>query len=142
MTRVRFSQAVADRVLDAIASGASLRQALAAPGTPSKSTWLSWVNRRPALAESYRRAMDFREDSLFDEIRDTAHQPPALLPTGGVDRAEVEHRKLKIWSLMWALACLAPRRYGKRAIIEATVREYVQTMGEAPPDHNRARARA
>lgn len=120
-----YSPEVADRILERLAGGESLRAICRDEGMPSESTARSWVKDRPELAARYARARDQGLDCLADEILEIADTPEIgekakETPTGTeVTRADMtEHRRLKIEARKWYLSKLAPKRYGDRQTVE------------------------
>ncbi len=96
-----------------VASGATLRALLTAPGMPSKSQFFLWLFQDDALATEYRAARAFAADVLAEELEESAEA--AITCTSMV---EVAARRLKFDTLKWSLAKRAPKRYGETSRIE------------------------
>lgn len=96
-----------------VASGATLRAILVAPGMPSKSHFFRWLFADEALASEYRAARAFAADVLAEELEESAED--AL---GCQSMVEVAARRLKFDTLKWSLAKRAPKRYGESSRVE------------------------
>jgi hypothetical protein len=117
------TKALTDRICQRIAEGESLRSVCRDKDIPiAPSTFVLWCNEDEALAEQYARAMEARADAMFDEMFEIADDASNdyMLKTYGEDEVEVlnaEHvqrSKLRIDTRKWALARMAPKKYGDK----------------------------
>ena len=91
-------------ILALISSGKSVRKACAEIGVPDP-TFLLWVEQE-GISEQYARAMEKRADAVFEDIIEIADNPDP--------NADVQRDKLRVDSRKWAVARMAPRKYGDR----------------------------
>ena len=101
-------------VLRAMSQGLSLRKACLAVGC-AVTTFLDAVDVDPALAAQYARARTDLIERMADDILEIADHPPADAVEGAAARLRVDTRK-------WLLSKIAPKRYGDRVEVEATVK--------------------
>lgn len=95
-------------VLDAIAEGASVRQACLKHGI-ARLTLRRELQREPALWTRYMQAREGQAESYIDDLLEVAE------PVPGEDNAAVQARRLKIDTLKWIAAKLHPKVYGDYA---------------------------
>jgi hypothetical protein len=67
-----YSQEIAERIIEAIATGQSLRFTLSAKDMPSLSTWWRWLAAHPELWDQYTRAQEMKSHLLIEDIPDIA----------------------------------------------------------------------
>lgn len=100
-----------------------------------------WLNADPARTKSYAIARDRRADLMAEELLAIADEEPSKTPLGAVDPAAVAHQRLRVDSRKWVASKLAPRRYGDRVEVDATVnvdriaelRDYIHRVGSRLP---------
>lgn len=109
----------ADRILEAMHNGKSLRQSCKAlVGGPAPSTFCLWVTQDTELSEQYDKAREALIDRLADELFEISDaEPPKNPTTGAFDSAAVAHQRLRVDTRKWALSKLAPKKYGDRVEI-------------------------
>jgi len=111
-----------DTILERIAAGESLRAVCRNNEIPvAPSTFVLWCNEDPVLAEQYARAMEARADAMFDEMMEIADTP---VEGKRVEQSEetykeiredmLGHRRLQVDVRKWALARMAPKKYGDK----------------------------
>jgi len=118
------SKALTDDICARISAGESLRAVCRDDGMPAPSTFLLWVKDDEALAEQYARAMEARADALFDEMFDIADDArndwmEKLNRDGEVvgeilNKEAVMRSSLRVDVRKWALARMAPKKYGDK----------------------------
>ena len=91
-------------ILALISSGKSARKACAEVGVPDP-TFHRWVEEE-GISEQYARAMEGRADAVFEDIIEIADNTDP--------DADVQRDKLRVDSRKWAVARMAPRKYGDR----------------------------
>ncbi|MBU1378085.1 MAG: hypothetical protein KKE02_09505 [Alphaproteobacteria bacterium] len=94
---------VAAEVLRRIEDGRGLTEVCAERDVPSYSTVMRWINERPDYLEAYMLARATQADRLFDLAWRIALE---------ADEGTTKTARLKIQTLKWRCAKLAPRRYG------------------------------
>ena len=131
--RVSYSPELAEKILDRISEGESLRRICADDGMPDRRTVLRWLESDKELATKCARARELQADSIFDELREIAEDG---------NPEDVQRAKLRVSTLQWMAAKLAPKRYGEKiqaehsgpdggAIpFETVVRKVVDPKGE------------
>lgn len=98
---------------------------------PSYSTVMYWLDdkEKPAFLENYQRAQRFREDAIFEELRDISETPligeivteketdkGVIIETKRADN--VQRSDLMVKTAMWQLARMAPKKYGDKQAVE------------------------
>jgi hypothetical protein len=126
-------------ILERMIEGESLRQICTGEGFPSKSTFLRWVTDDVELEKQYRLAVDFRADVYFERMLDIASTQELGETTKTVDGPDgikieiakgdmVNHRKLHIDTIKWALARMNPKKYGDKVDLNHGGRVKVVTL--------------
>lgn len=114
-----YTQAVADRICQELASGSSLRKICKAPGMPPESTVREWViDDVNGFAAHYTRARQMCAERWADEVLDLADLPPATLPDGRIDAGAVNHQRLMVDSRKWLLSKVLPKVYGDKVAVD------------------------
>ena len=131
--RISYSPELAEKILDRISEGESLRRICADDGMPDRRTVLRWLEADKELATKCARARELQADSIFDELREIAEDG---------NPEDVQRAKLRVSTLQWMAAKLKPKRYGEKiqaehsgpnggAIpFETVVRKVVDPKGE------------
>ena len=118
-----FSQEVADEICKRLMGGASMREVCAAEDMPARSVVYEWLAENPAFADQYARAAEVRADEVFDEMfaiadngeNDWMQRAGKDEETAWVENGEAIRRsQLRIDTRKWALARMAPRKYGDK----------------------------
>jgi hypothetical protein len=99
----RWNWRLARRVLSRIEDGETLEAICADRSLPAFSTVQAWIRKRPDFRAAYHRAREAQADRLFDLAWRIACE---------ADEAAVKTARLKIQTLKWRVAKLAPRSYG------------------------------
>lgn len=107
--RVSYSPELAEKILDRISEGESLRRICADEGMPDRRTVLRWLEADQELATKCARARELQADSIFDELREIAEDG---------NPEDVQRAKLRVSTLQWMAAKLAPKRYGDKLVAE------------------------
>jgi hypothetical protein len=105
----------------ALAEGHSLRAFAARAGV---NTWtlLRWIRDDPKRLSMYDEACEARADYWRDVIEAVHSEPIRRTDKGNLDPADVAHKRLKLDALKWTASKLAPKRYGDKVEIDATVK--------------------
>lgn len=110
-------------ILDYIAEGASIGEALAQLPAPVPSRW--WFKDRlrndPELKAAYDFAVECRAEKLADELVALADTPIPEGLDGPSKSAFVQQLRLRLDTRRWVASKLAPRRYGDH--VEVKVEE-------------------
>lgn len=83
------------------------------------SSFLRWVRESEEIANKYMRAMELRQDALFDEIieiADSQENDVSIDADGNkiINHNIVQRNKLQIDARKWSLAKMNPRKYGDK----------------------------
>lgn len=85
-------------------------------------TLRDWLDSDPERAAQYARARDRRADVLAERIEQAVEEPVATNSRGDVDPGAVAEKRLKVDTLKWVASKLAPRRYGDKIEVDASVK--------------------
>ena len=113
-----FTQEIADKICQRIASGESLRTICKDAASPSSSVIYQWLRTNAVFAKQYAHAREDQADCLAEEMLDVARTSPERIENGGVDSGDVAHRRLQIDVLKWRAGKLRPKVYGDKQEIE------------------------
>ncbi len=110
-----------NEILARIEQGESLLQILKDEGMPNRKTFFVWMKETEEKSNNYAKAMEARQEKLFDEILEIAYTTEdgeVLKETmNGIERTTADmlgHRRLKIDTLKWVLSRMNPKKYGDR----------------------------
>lgn len=127
---------MADKIIERIESGQSVRFIGSEDDFPCADTIHSWIKKYPEFTERYARAKTHYADSMFEEILEIADD-------GRNDWMEREGRqgsyialneeaiaraRLRVDTRKWMLAKLAPKKYGDKIEVEATVQSEIKVV--------------
>lgn len=104
-----FSTEIADKILERLANGESLRAICRDKGMPAPSTVCTWVKENKEFAEQYAHARELQSDILFDEIEEIAREAVA-----NGEAADTNARRLLIDAHKWRLSKMLPKKYGDK----------------------------
>jgi hypothetical protein len=108
-----FSQEIADRICEELASGKSMRQVCSVKGMPNRETVRRWELENEEFAAKCARAREVQADVLLDEMEDIEDR------TISGEIHPVAARAV-LSSKQWRAAKLAPKRYGDKIEHEHT----------------------
>ena len=105
----KYSEALADQIIDAMISGDDLVAMCKRPGFPDRKSVYRWAAQYPDFAARLEQAREALGDLAAYEIgRIAAHCTPE---TAAADR-------VRLAALQWRASRLAPRRYAERRVNE------------------------
>jgi hypothetical protein len=114
-----YSPELAERVLDQLADGKSLRAICELVDMPSRPTVYKWVDANlDGFADRYARARDIGLDVVADEVLEIADAPVGSTDNGGTDSGAVADKRVRFDARRWYLSKLAPKRYGDKLSTE------------------------
>ena len=108
------------KIIEKIASGRSLADALREPGMPSYASAKLILRENPELRQLYEQAKKDRSDALADELMDLADAPMPEHLQGAERGAWVQHRRLQIDVRKWIAARLHAAAWGDRMDVSVT----------------------
>lgn len=103
-----YTPELAEAICLRIAAGESVLAIGADPAMPCSVTIYNWARRNDDFREMYLRAKDIAADLLFDLTREIALE---------ATEATVRSDALRIRTLRWHTAMLAPKKYGTRRLL-------------------------
>jgi hypothetical protein len=102
-----YTDAIADKICAAIASGQTVRQVVIDGITHD--TWFGWLSKHEYFSQHYARARDTSADMFETEI---------LQEAMAVSPETASASRVKIDALKWVAARRAPKRYGDRVAVD------------------------
>ena len=116
---------MADIICERIAKGESLRKICLDKDTPSHTTILKWLREIDGFASQYARAREDQAEFYLDEIiaiSDESSQDKIANEDGTerTDSEAIQRSKLRVDTRKWAMAKLAPKKYGDKITQEVT----------------------
>lgn len=114
-----FNHDIADEICHRVSGGASVKTICASEGMPSMQTVFKWLREQPSFAENYTRATAERADAVFEEIFAIADDGSndTYVDDEGNERTDhdvINRSRLRIDARKWALARMAPKKYGDK----------------------------
>lgn len=125
----KYSEKIADRILEQIADGISLRSICAQDDMPNRATVFRWLAANNEFRDQYTRAREAQADTLFDEILDIADNASNdwMERNGEDDRGwtangdHIQRSKLRIEARKWMAGKLRPKKYGDKLELSGDV---------------------
>lgn len=105
----KYSEALADRIVEAMIEGSDLVAICQQPGFPDRKSVYRWTAQYPDFAARLERAREALGDLAAYEIGQIAAK--CTTETAAADR-------VKLTALQWRASRLAPRRYSERRVNE------------------------
>ena len=120
-----FTQEMADIICERIAKGESLRKICLDDNMPAHSTILKWLRDIDGFSSQYARAREDQAEFYLDEIiaiSDESSQDKIANEDGTerTDSEAIQRSKLRVDTRKWAMAKLAPKKYGDKITQEVT----------------------
>ncbi len=78
------------------------------------STFRLWIGESKDLVALHARAKSLYIEQRVGEMQEILDAPPVMNEKGSTDHGEVQLRKLRVETIKWELARLAPKKYGDR----------------------------
>lgn len=132
-----YSPDLAKRILDRIAQGEALMAICRdEPGAPSEMTVRRWaIDDVNGFASEYARARDQGVDALVDQTVTIADESGFDVVIGDdgtvrVDGDVINRAKLRVDTRKWYASKLAPKKYGDRLQVDATVEHRYAAMDD------------
>ena len=122
----KYSNALADKICERLASGESLVRVCKDPDMPGLSTVFRWLADNESFRDNYARAREVQADVLADEILDIADDGinDSYTDDEGGERTNydvIARSKLRVDARKWIASKLLPKKYGERQQVDATV---------------------
>lgn len=120
---VRYSEALADEIIERMSRGEALRQICRSPGMPDPSAVVLWADKDAVFAQRYARAREAIADRYAEELVELADSVRR-----GATSEEVNAARLAVDTRKWVASKLMPRRYGDRVTVEGNPDAPLQTV--------------
>ncbi len=104
---------ISEAVLEGMLSGLSCYQSCKASNVVH-STFLSWVDADPILADKYTRARGALIEKMASDLMEIADTPVGSTESGATDSGAVQKQRLQVDTRKWLLSKLAPKKYGDK----------------------------
>lgn len=104
-----YSEEIAEKILDSLMDGKSLRWICTADDMPHRSTIIRWMSDNADFATKCARAREMQADLMDDLILDTAEETTP---------ENAAASRVKIAAYQWRASKLAPKKYGEKLDIE------------------------
>jgi hypothetical protein len=117
-----YSDELAQKICDMLASGMSLREICRKDDKPNKSTVLRWLANNEQFRAQYARAREEQADAYADEIieiadnasNDWMERNDDDNPGWQANHDHINRSRLRIDSRKWVASKLAPKKYGDK----------------------------
>lgn len=106
-----YTKKVADDICQLIAQGESLRSICERSSMPSLSMVFRWLNEQSLFREQYARAREAQTEKMLEDM---------LFIADSATPENVNVAKLQVDTRKWAMAKLAPKKYGDKVTQEIT----------------------
>jgi hypothetical protein len=103
-----YTQELADRICERLASGESLRAICGDDGMPSWPTISKWLNEKPGFVTQYARAREDQAEAHADRIIEIADD----------ETIDANHKRIMVDARKWVASKLKPKRYGDKLDLE------------------------
>ncbi len=128
-----YTSETGDKIIELMASGASLRDIAEQPGMPAVTTISDWGNKAkysdPDFVERYARARDVGCHAQFEQLRDLENRLLAKNSDLNPHAARVA-----IDTIKWRLSKMLPGVYGDRSHLEVSGGLKVETVKDHAPE--------
>lgn len=114
-------------VLAKIAEGNSVREIFAnrimidGQRLCDRTTFFDWIDKDTEKANQYARAMELRQEKIFEEILEIADTPQEGITKKETEKGieittgdMIQHRRLQVDARKWMLGKMNPKKYGDR----------------------------
>lgn len=118
-----YSQELADKICEQLASGDSMRTVAKSDGMPAMATMFRWLREKPEFREQYAKAKEEAADAYAEEMMDIADDASNdWMVRHGKDDQEswqlngehVQRSRLRIDTRKWIASKLKPKKYGDK----------------------------
>lgn len=127
-----------ERICAGLMDGKSLRRLCEEDGMPDRSTVHRWMAADPEFATKCARAREIQADTIFEDLQSVADEG---------NPEDVQRAKLRVSTMQWRAAKLAPKKYGDAVQMKHTdadggpvqqVIRWAQMDSEATPDPSKS----
>lgn len=139
----KYKERTANAICARLMMGESLISICNRKYYPAKRTVMYWLTRHERFMHQYREAREFQQEFLYEEMFDIADDGSndwmeKRKKDGDVeivlDREHVSRSKLRIETRMWAMARMAPKRYGDKKQVEHSGKVDIAEMDDEAID--------
>ena len=130
-----YSSELADRVIERMVEGDSLRKICEIDGMPSRRSIFYWLKDNEDFHQRYEIARLMQVEYWAHEIIEIADNTSGdfIINEHGervVDHENINRARLKIDARKWLMSKLHPRRYGDRVAADVTVRRDMRDLSD------------
>lgn len=104
--RIKYSDALADKICSHIIVGKSIKKISRLKGMPSPSSVFEWLNKHEYFADKYTRAKEAQADYFAEEYLDIAD-----------GKGDVVRDRLRLEARKWLMGKMKPKKYGDKTIL-------------------------
>lgn len=131
-----FTDEIAREITDRVSKGQSLRFICDDDHIPTRETVRTWLRDKPEFSAQYARAHEEYADEVFEEMLEIAddgrndfvekHTQRGTFVA--LDDEAVSRSRLRVDTRKWILARLAPKKYGDKIEVDATIKGDVHVV--------------
>ena len=130
-----YSPELADRVVERMIEGESLRKICARPDMPARRSIFHWLQNNDDFREKYEIARVLQCEFWAAEILDIADDAcgDSTINDRGervVDHEHINRARLRVDARKWLMSKLHPQRYGDRVTADVTVRRDMRELSD------------
>lgn len=115
---------IVDFVCSEIAEGKSLRSVLSNNNNmPARKTFLEWMENEEEIRNQYARAMERRQDVIFEEILSISDDQGGDVTENEegvevINHNVIQRARLRVDSRKWMLGKMNPKKYGEKVELD------------------------
>lgn len=118
-----FNWEMADKILELMADGESVRSIARRDDMPAAATIFKWLRDNDKFAEQYARACEMRADAHFEEMFEIADDATNDWmernagddkPGWAINGEHIQRSRLRVDTRKWALSKMNPKKYGDK----------------------------
>lgn len=115
----KYTPELAATICERLIAGESLRAICRDKGMPPAGVVCAWLGRHKEFAEQYARARELQAERVFEEIFEISDDQEGDVYVDADGKEQTNHNviaraKLRVDTRKWALARMAPKKYGDR----------------------------
>lgn len=119
----KYSEELTERICDEMIAGKSLRAICREDWSPAISSVLLWLAKYPIFSAQYDKARHQQSEAMFEEMMEIADDTSAdkIVDADGntkTNNEAVNRSRLRVDTRKWALARMAPKKYGEKVQTE------------------------
>jgi hypothetical protein len=116
-----YTEELAERICDRLATGDSLTTVCKAEDMPAKTAVLRWLAKHESFRTQYAKSKEVATEALAEQYFDILDEVPPMKPDGSIDAAAVTWAKNRADARKWYLSKIAPKKYGDKIQTEHSI---------------------